>query len=247
MPYTPCCSQVLAISLYTRLSPTTRVIWATNHRRSSSPRPGLRPPKARTTVASRSPWSAGLCSKSHHTDCTQSSRFNPCKGCATTSRRPLSNRSPCSPDNSSRTSRISSRSASLEVRRTLPGTPATSELGGITVCSGSTAPAAMIDPSPIRQSFRMVHPIPISTASSTTQPWTVALLPDGYPIAHNHRVHVAHSMQYGAVLHIRVGADADRVDVAAHHRVHPHAGMLAQRHIADNLRRNIKHSRTLGQ
>jgi len=30
------------------------------------------------------------------------------------------------------------------VRRTFPGTPATSEFGGITVCSGITAPAAMM-------------------------------------------------------------------------------------------------------
>ena len=45
------------------------------------------------------------------------------------------------------------------------------------MCSGSTAPAAMIEPSPIRQSLRIVTPMPISTASSTTQPWTVALWP----------------------------------------------------------------------
>ena len=58
-----------------------------------------------------------------------------------------------------------------------PGTPATRLRGGMIVPSGITAPAATIDPLPIRAPFRMTAPIPTSTSSSRTQPCTVALWP----------------------------------------------------------------------
>ena len=35
------------------------------------------------------------------------------------------------------------------------------------------------------------------------------------------------------------GADADGVHVAAHHRVHPHAGVVAQLDVADDLRGGV--------
>jgi len=40
-----------------------------------------------------------------------------------------------------------------------------------------TAPAAMMEPSPMRAPLRMTAPMPMRQASSTTQPWTVALWP----------------------------------------------------------------------
>lgn len=55
------------------------------------------------------------------------------------------------------------------------GTPATSERGGTTVPSGTTAPAATMEPVPMRALLRTVAPMPMRTASSSRQPWTVAL------------------------------------------------------------------------
>jgi len=83
----------------------------------------------------------------------------------------------------------------------------------------------------------MVEPMPISTAASTPQPWTVALWPmvsDPLPDAAG--IDVAHAVQDGAVLHVAVGADTDGVDVAADDGVHPDAGVLAEHDVADHLR-----------
>jgi hypothetical protein len=41
-----------------------------------------------------------------------------------------------------------------------------------------------------------------------------------------------HAMQNAAVLHIRIGAHANGVDVAPQNGIHPDAGVLVQHHIA---------------
>src|SRR5277367_5735670 len=43
-------------------------------------------------------------------------------------------------------------------------------------------------------------------------------------------------MQHGAVLDVGICSDPDRVDVAAHHRVHPDTRVLTQGDIANKLR-----------
>jgi hypothetical protein len=62
---------------------------------------------------------------------------------------------------------------------------------------------------------------------------------DGDPVADDDRIEVALAVEHGAVLHVGVRADADGVDVAAQHGVHPHRGALAERHVADDLRGEI--------
>ena len=59
----------------------------------------------------------------------------------------------------------------------MPGMPVTSEFGGITVRSVTTAPAAMMELAPMWAPLRMVAPMPMRTLSSMVQPWTVALWP----------------------------------------------------------------------
>ena len=51
---------------------------------------------------------------------------------------------------------------------------------------------------------------------------------------------IVREMQHGVVLDVRVVADDDAVDVAAHHRAIPHARMRAERHVA-------KHDGGLGE
>ncbi len=46
-------------------------------------------------------------------------------------------------------------------------------------------------------------------------------------------------VQHRAVLHIAARADADAVDVAAHHRHRPQRHVVAQLDIADQLRRRV--------
>src|SRR5277367_3017320 len=58
-------------------------------------------------------------------------------------------------------------------------------------------------------------------------------------LAYGHAVLVLHAMQHAAILHIRVRPDADRVYVSAQHRIHPDRRVLAQHHVADNLRRLV--------
>lgn len=48
---------------------------------------------------------------------------------------------------------------------------------GMTVPSGTTAPAATMEPVPMRALLRTVAPMPMRTASSSRQPCTVALWP----------------------------------------------------------------------
>ena len=58
---------------------------------------------------------------------------------------------------------------------------------------------------------------------------------DGDLVADDKRTHFAGHMQDTAVLNIRALADADIVDIAAHHGVEPHTAFFADGHIADHL------------
>src|SRR5215471_9227699 len=59
----------------------------------------------------------------------------------------------------------------------LPGTPIHSENGSTTLFSGTTVPAAMIDPSPIFALFRITEPMPIRQRSPIEQPCRVTECP----------------------------------------------------------------------
>src|SRR3954447_8482360 len=69
------------------------------------------------------------------------------------------------------------RSSSEVSRRTLPGTPATSEPGGTTTPCDTTAPAATTDPRPTVAPFMITAPMPMRQSSSTVHPWTTAQCP----------------------------------------------------------------------
>src|SRR5690606_21744719 len=73
--------------------------------------------------------------------------------------------------------RSPARSWSVSSRRTLPGTPATSEPGGMSAPSSTTAPPATRHPAPMRAPLRTTAPMPISEPSPIVQPWTTALWP----------------------------------------------------------------------
>src|SRR5690606_31525974 len=70
--------------------------------------------------------------------------------------------------------RSPARSWSVSSRRTLPGTPATSEPGGMSAPSSTTAPPATRHPAPMRAPLRTTAPMPISEPSPIVQPWTTA-------------------------------------------------------------------------
>src|SRR5437867_2396985 len=46
-------------------------------------------------------------------------------------------------------------------------------------------------------------------------------------------------MEHAAILHVGMRADPDGMHVAAQHRIHPDAGILAENYISDDLRRLI--------
>ena len=58
---------------------------------------------------------------------------------------------------------------------------------------------------------------------------------DGDPLAHDDRPFVAHAVKHGAVLHVGVGAQPDRVHIAAQHGIHPDAGVLPEGDVAKHL------------
>jgi hypothetical protein len=62
-------------------------------------------------------------------------------------------------------------------RRTLPGTPATSERGGITCPSSTTVPPARSDSRPTTAPFITVADMPTMQSSSIVQPCRTALWP----------------------------------------------------------------------
>jgi hypothetical protein len=44
-----------------------------------------------------------------------------------------------------------------------------------------------------------------------------------------------HAVEHAAILHVGMRADADFVNVAAQHGIHPDGGVLAENHVADDL------------
>ncbi len=60
---------------------------------------------------------------------------------------------------------------------TLAGTPATKTAGSIIFPSGTSAHAAIREPSPITAPFKIVAPIPINAPPSTVQPCRTTLCP----------------------------------------------------------------------
>src|SRR5699024_166950 len=76
--------------------------------------------------------------------------------------------------------------SSLSSRRTLAGTPATSELGGISMPSDTMELAATNEPAPTVAPLSTVAFIPISAPSPTVAPWTMAAWPTetSLPIVH---------------------------------------------------------------
>ncbi len=113
-------------------------------------------------------------------------------------------------------------SASVSARRTFAGTPITSEPGGTTVSSVTTAPAAMMEFSPI-------------CAVEDDAPHAHDdVVPHVRPV-HNRPVSHGHTradrtgrsgigVQHGPILDVAAAADADRVRIAAQHGTEPDAG-----------------------
>ncbi len=77
--------------------------------------------------------------------------------------------------------------------------------------------------------------MPISTASSTTQPWDGRVMADGDPVADHDGIKMALPVEYGAVLDVGVCPDADGVYVSAQHGIHPYGGVIAQGYVPDKL------------
>ena len=63
----------------------------------------------------------------------------------------------------------------------MPGTPATSERGGTSMPSVTSAPAAIIDSSPMTAPFMTIAPMPTSTWSPIVAPCTTAPWPTDTP------------------------------------------------------------------
>src|SRR5205807_6540525 len=61
----------------------------------------------------------------------------------------------------------------------------------------------------------------------------------GDPVAQRDAILIAHAMQDGAILDVGVVANAYGEDITANHGVHPHAGVFANLHVADDLRRLV--------
>src|SRR3984885_6595745 len=62
---------------------------------------------------------------------------------------------------------------------------------------------------------------------------------DCHVLTHRHAIGIFHAVQHTAILNARIGADADGINVAAHHCVHPDGCMLAEDNITNDLRRLI--------
>ena len=121
----------------------------------------------------------------------------------------------------------------------MAGTPAQSVRGGTTVPSGNHGAggddgafadaAAVEDHRAHADQHRVLNHAAVDGG----------VVANGHPVAHDDRIEVALAVEHGAVLHVGVGADADGVHVAAQNGVHPHRGMLAEGHVADELRGKI--------
>src|SRR5690606_27860179 len=77
--------------------------------------------------------------------------------------------------------RMPATSSSLSSRRTLAGTPATSDRGGMAVPSSTSAPAATSDSRPTTARLRTVAFMPMRQSSSIVQPCTTAPWPTETP------------------------------------------------------------------
>ncbi len=98
-----------------------------------------------------------------------------------------------------------------------------------------SAPAPTKQYLPTTAWLRIVAPMPISEKSPTVQPCTVAPWPIVTLVADRAR-RVGVDVDHGGVLHVRVVADADVIDVAAQHGAEPDVGMAAQEDSADDGR-----------
>jgi hypothetical protein len=65
------------------------------------------------------------------------------------------------------------------------------------------------------------------------------VVPDRDPVADSDRVQMTLSMKNCAILHIRVCADPDGVDVTAEDGVHPNGGVLAKFNVPNDLGRDV--------
>ncbi len=146
---------------------------------------------------------------------------------------------------SRRCGQIPACSSAVSSRRTLAGTPATSEPGGITAPSSTTAPPATRHPSPITAPERMTLPMPISDPSPIVQPWTTALCPTETSAPIDDRVPGVDVHRH-VVLQVAARTDRDRVAVGAQHRVVPDAGTGGQAHRADQRGPRSRRTRSGG-
>ena len=92
-------------------------------------------------------------------------------------------------------------------RRTLAGTPITRLSGGISMPSGTSAPAATTEPRPMRAPLSTMAPMPIRQSSSITQPWSTAEWPTVTRLPIDHRVLVQFAVQHAVVLDVGLLAD----------------------------------------
>ena len=134
---------------------------------------------------------------------------------------------------------IVSSSPGPSLRRNLPGEPIHNDPGSTTVFSGISVPAAMIEPG---ADLRAVQ-------NDRTHADQAAVFDDasvqGDRVAYRDVLAdvnaplLLHAVENAVVLYVRVGADADLVDVAAEDGVHPHRGVLAEDDVADDLGRVV--------
>ncbi len=131
---------------------------------------------------------------------------------------------------------IVSSSLGAEFAAELAGEPIHNDPGSTTVFSGISVPAAMIDPAPIFAPFRMIEPMPIRQRSSTDASVQRDRVAHGDVLADINAPLLLHAVKHTVVLNVRVGADANLVDVTAEDCIHPHRGVLAENDVTDNLR-----------
>ncbi len=98
--------------------------------------------------------------------------------------------------------------AALTGRTTFPGTPMTRLPAGMTISSGTSAPAAT-RPAPMTAPFKIVACIPIKQSSPTVQPCTTALWPMDTFLPPYRHIQPGAGVQHGVVLHVAVLADGD--------------------------------------
>ena len=119
------------------------------------------------------------------------------------------------------------------VRLTAPGTPATSEKGGISVFSRITLPACHDAAAPDPGAVHEDRPHPDQAVVGHAAAVNHAAVADRHALADGQRepgVHVAH----GEVLDIAFAPDDDGLGVGADDTVEPDRGMRSDGHVADH-------------